>query len=89
MIEFDIEINHPVGLYASLADGLVTLANRYDAEVIISYQNKEVSMKSLMGVISLGVPCLGIVHLKIEGKEAKELKRSIDLFLKDRMSFFS
>jgi phosphocarrier protein len=89
MIEFDIEINHPVGLYASLADGLVTLANRYDAAVTLSYQDKEVSMKSLMGVISLGVPCQGVVHLKIEGREAKEMKQSIDLFLKDRMSFFS
>ena len=89
MIEFDIEINHPVGLYASLADGLVTLANRYDAAVTLSYQDKEVSMKSVMGVISLGVPCQGVVHLKIEGREAKEMKQSIDLFLKDRMSFFS
>ena len=89
MIEFDVEINHPVGLYASLADGLVTLANRYDATVTLGYQEREVSMKSLMGVISLGVPCQGIVHLRIEGREAKELKQSIDLFLKDMMSFFS
>lgn len=88
MIQFDYTIKHPVGLYASLADGLVNIANRFESEVYVLYGNKQVSMKSLMGVISLGVPYNGKIHIQIEGIDQNEMKQTIDLFLEDLMSFF-
>lgn len=83
MIEFDYTVLHPVGLYAKLADGLVNIACRYESEVNLFYQNKKVSMKSLMGVISLGVPCNGTIHFVIQGEDCKEMKYAIDKFLRD------
>ncbi len=78
MLEFDLKINHPVGLYAPLAEKMVTIANRNDASIYLSYQNKQVNMKSLMGVISLGVPCGGIVHFCVKGKNEEEIKKAIE-----------
>lgn len=88
MITFTYTISHPVGLYAKIADGLVTIATRYEADVFLEYSQKKVNLKSLMGVISLGVPCNGKVNFYIEGSEAKEVKMAIDSFLRDIDPFF-
>lgn len=88
MIEFDYTITHPVGLYAKLADGLVAIANRYQCDVYVVYQDKKVSMKSLMGVISLGVPCQGVVHFIIDGRDQVLVKETIDCFLRDVDPFY-
>lgn len=83
MITFEYTIAHPVGLYAKLADGLVNIANRYESELQLIYNGKQVSLKSLMGVISLGVPCNGTVVFMIKGRDAKEAKYAIVTFLRD------
>ena len=87
MMVFEWTITHPVGLYAKLADGLVTIANRFVSNIEVSYLQKKVSMKSLMGVISLGVPCQGTICIEINGNDAHEAKTAIEHFLKDNMSF--
>ena len=87
MLEFDYVVTHPVGLYAKLADGLVNIANRFESEVYLIYQDKMVSMKSLMGVISLGVPTQGCIHFRIEGEDCHELKQAIDAFLRESSPF--
>lgn len=88
MITFTYTINHPVGLYAKIADGLVNIATHYEADVFLEYNQKKVNLKSLMGVISLGVPCNGKVKFYIDGREAKEAKMAIDSFLRDIDPFF-
>ena len=89
MEELNYVISHPVGLYAKVAEELVRIANQYESEVLIAYKSKQVSMKSLMGVISLGVPCNGMIHLSIKGKDALSMKNRIENFFKDNASFFS
>ena len=88
MEELDYIISHPVGLYAKVAEGLVKIANEYESEVFITYKSKQVNMKSLMGVISLGVPCNGKIHLCIKGKDAKNMKDQIEKFFVDMRPFF-
>ena len=89
MEELNYVISHPVGLYAKVAEGLVKIANEYESAAFISYKSKQVNMKSLMGVISLGVPCNGMIYLCIQGKDAKNMKYKIENFFKDNASFFS
>lgn len=89
MEELNYVISHPVGLYAKDAQELVRIANQYESEVYITYKTKQVNMKSLMAVISLGVPCNGMIHLCIKGKDAKNLREQIEIFFKDNVSFFS
>ena len=89
MEELNYVVSHPVGLYAKVAEELVRIANAYESEVLIAYKSKQVSMKSLMGIISLGVPCNGMIHLYIKGKDAKNMKDQIEIFFKDNASFLS
>ena len=87
MLTIDYVIKHPVGLYASLANGLVSIANDIKAEAHIVYENKCVNMKSLMGIISLGVPYNGKIQIQITGDKKKEMKQKLEHFLKDEASF--
>ena len=52
----NIEITNPVGLYASPATELVDAVKLYKSHVTLNYNEKSVNMKSLMGVLSLGIP---------------------------------
>ena len=88
MIEFDYIINHPVGLYASLAEGLVDIANHTSSHVYLIYQDKKVNMKSLIGIISLGVPCQGKVRFVIEGVQIEKTREIIESYLRDQSPFF-
>ena len=55
----NIEITNPVGLYASPATELVDAVKLYKSHVTLNYNEKSVNMKSLMGVLSLGIPHTG------------------------------
>ena len=55
-IKVNIEITNPVGLYASPATELVDAVKLYKSHVTLNYNEKSVNMKSLMGVLSLGIP---------------------------------
>lgn len=87
-MNIDYVISHPVGLYAYLADELVSIANRFESEITISYNNKEVNMKSLMGVISLGVPCQGKINIHISGVDEILAKQTIITYLRDTNPFY-
>ena len=59
----NIEITNPVGLYASPATELVDAVKLYKSHVTLNYNEKSVNMKSLMGVLSLGIPQIGRAHV--------------------------
>ena len=57
----NIEITNPVGLYASPATELV--------DAVKLYNEKSVNMKSLMGVLSLGIPHKAKIEIVVEGED--------------------
>ena len=48
-------ITDETGLHARPATVLVNTASKYSAEISLTYRDKKVNLKSIMGVMSLGV----------------------------------
>ena len=65
----NIEITNPVGLYASPATELVDAVKLYKSHVTLNYNEKSVNMKSLMGVLSLGIPHKAKIEIVVEGED--------------------
>ena len=65
----NIEITNPVGLYASPATELVYAVKLYKSHVTLNYNEKSVNMKSLMGVLSLGIPHKAKIEIVVEGED--------------------
>ena len=50
-----IKITSESGVHARPATVLVNKAGSYTAEITLEYKNKKVNMKSIMGIMSLGI----------------------------------
>ncbi|TDQ40421.1 phosphocarrier protein HPr [Aureibacillus halotolerans] len=72
MIEKTFAITNDTGLHARPATQLVNKAGQYQADINISYNDKSVNLKSIMGVMSLGVPKGATVKLSADGRDEQE-----------------
>lgn len=61
----------PVGLHARPATVLVNKANHFTSDIKIVYNGKEMNLKSIMGVMALGVPTKATVEIIAEGDDEK------------------
>ena len=55
MKEISVTVIDPVGLHARPATVAVNAASKFKSEVKVSYKGRTVNMKSIMGVMSLGM----------------------------------
>ena len=69
----DIEIRNRLGIHARPASLFVKIASRYDAEVMVQKGDSKVSGKSIMGLMTLAVPCGTRLRVTAEGDDAEEV----------------
>lgn len=74
----------PVGLHARPATILVNQASKFSSDIKLVYNGKEVNLKSIMGVMSLGVPTKATVDVIAEGEDEKEAIASISKVIKEQ-----
>ena len=55
MVEKKFVITDKAGIHARPAAVLVNLANKFDSEVNIVHREKKVNLKSILGLMSLGI----------------------------------
>ncbi len=77
MEKFSFTVIDPVGLHARPATILVNQASKFASNVKLLYNGKEVNLKSIMGVMSLGVPTKATVEIQAEGDDEKDAIESI------------
>jgi len=65
--EVKVLITDPVGLYATPVTELVDTVKIFNCHVHLFYNEKEVNMKSMMGVLSLGIPSKAHIIIKADG----------------------
>lgn len=80
-MEKTIVIKSTVGLHASLASKLVQTASKYDVDVKLVYEDKEVDAKSILGLMSLAVPSGTNVKLLANGEDAEKAIADIEKIL--------
>jgi len=69
MKEFSAVVVDPVGLHARPATVAVNAASKFKSEIKLSYKGRAVNMKSIMGVMSLGIPTQSEITVSAEGED--------------------
>ncbi len=71
-MEKKFKIISETGLHARPATVLVNCAVKYKSEFILESNGKQVNLKSIMGVMSLGVYCGEIISIYATGIDEEE-----------------
>lgn len=61
------------GLCARLAQKVVQAASKYESDILLKYRNKEVDVKSILGLMSLAIPEGERVEIIATGEDADEV----------------
>ena len=81
MIKKTIAIELETGLEARPVAMLVQVASQYDSSVYVEVKNKKVNAKSIMGMMTLGVPAGGKVNVVAEGNDETKAIEHIGKYL--------
>ncbi len=74
------------GIHARPATNLVTLANRFKSDIWLIANQKAVDMKSIMGVMSLGIYRHAEFTIRIQGEdEVLAMDAITELLMKDNL----
>ena len=65
-------VTDPVGLYATPTTELVNTVKQFYCHVTLNYGNKSVNLKSMMGVLSLGIPTKAQIEIVTDGEDEKK-----------------
>ncbi len=82
MSEKQFKIIAETGIHARPATLLVQTASRFDSEIHLEYKGKKVNLKSIMGVMSLGVGQGADITISAEGNDANDALNSLEETLK-------
>jgi phosphocarrier protein len=83
MVKREIVVKEKNGLHARPATLLVQLASKYEDEITINYKEKKGSLKSIMMVMSLGVPQGEEFEIVVDGDNSESIFAEIDALLKE------
>jgi phosphocarrier protein len=64
------KIKNKLGLHARAASRFVEVANRYDFDIFVKKDDREVNGKSIMGVLILSAACGSEITIRGLGKDA-------------------
>lgn len=85
MQEQSFTITADTGVHARPATLLVNKAGQFESEVEISYNEKSVNLKSIMGVMSLGIPKGAEVKISATGSDEEETFKGVTEVLKEHL----
>lgn len=63
------------GLHARPAAALVSEANRFHCELSLEFKNRTVNLKSILGVMGLGIPTNSTITIHADGQDEQEAIR--------------
>lgn len=70
------------GIHARPASGLVIVASKFTSDIFMEYEGKKVNLKSILGVMSLGVGQGASFAISIAGADEKAALEEIEGYLK-------
>lgn len=79
----ELEIVNDLGLHARAASKLVALANKFDAEVWVGNNGREVNAKSILGVLMLAAAKGSTVTLRCEGTQGEQAFSELSRLVED------
>ncbi len=85
MLVRTFEINCPVGLHARPAAVLVSEAEKYKSEIVLRYKGREMSAKSIIGVMALGVETGGSIEVMVNGEDQEAAMKRLESFFEEEI----
>lgn len=85
MKEQTFTITADTGVHARPATLLVNKAGQFESEVEVSYNGKTVNLKSIMGVMSLGVPKGAEIKVSATGGDEEEALNGVAEVIKEHL----
>ncbi|WP_066367687.1 phosphocarrier protein HPr [Neobacillus fumarioli] len=82
MAEKQFKVIAETGIHARPATLLVQTASKFDSDINLEYKGKTVNLKSIMGVMSLGIGQGAEIKITAEGNDADDALNSITEMLK-------
>lgn len=73
------------GLHARPATLLVNKAGQYDSDIELTYRDKKVNLKSIMGVMSLGIPNGAEIEVTVNGSDEDEALEGLERIIKKNL----
>ncbi len=77
-------VTDEAGLHARPATKLVNIASKFSSELKLEYKGRNVNLKSIMGVMSLGIRQGAEITIIAEGDDQEEALTSIEQELKSQ-----
>jgi phosphocarrier protein HPr len=78
MAEKQFKVVAETGIHARPATLLVQTASRFDSEITLEYKGKTVNLKSIMGVMSLGVGQGAEIKIAAEGNDSNDALQALE-----------
>lgn len=82
MIKKEYKIINETGIHARPATILVQVASRYESVIELEFKNKKINLKSIMGVMSLGISQGSTITITADGTDEDDAIRNIENTLK-------
>lgn len=78
MINQTFTIIDQVGIHARPATTLVQTASKFNADIYLEYNGKTVNLKSIMGVMSLGIPKDAVIKITAQGADEEDAIATVE-----------
>ena len=82
MIKKEYKIINETGIHARPATILDQVASRYESVIELEFKNKKINLKSIMGVMSLGISQGSTITITADGTDEDDAIRNIENTLK-------
>ena len=82
MRQVTVTVIDPVGLHARPATVAVNAASKFKSDVNVAFKGREVNMKSIMGVMSLGIPTQSEITISATGDDEEAAIEAIEEVLR-------
>lgn len=84
MIQKELEIINKLGLHARASAKFTQLASRYKCEVWVTFNERRVNAKSIMGVMMLAAGKGSMILLETEGEDEQACFDALEALVQDR-----
>lgn len=86
MITKRMEIKIPTGLDPSTIALFIQTASQYDSKVYVEVQDKKVNAKSIMGMMTLGLPAGEEIVVSAAGDDEQQAIEHIEKYLNNEIA---
>ncbi|PAQ14468.1 phosphocarrier protein HPr [Bacillaceae bacterium SAOS 7] len=83
MVQKQFTVTAETGIHARPATLLVQTASRFSSEIALEFKGKKVNLKSIMGVMSLGIGQHSKIVISAEGSDEQDALQTINDVLKN------